>query len=82
MSRKDALRVLLTAADVPASSRRTAELMLAGPEITLHDERTIRHPRLPQMTAAVELAARQIGAEYDDARRAAAADLREIAGVR
>lgn len=58
MTREDVLRTLATAEGVPEESRRMAELMLAGPEITPSEEDALRGKtmRYNKIAAAVALA--------------------------
>lgn len=81
MSRAEALRVLATADGVPEKDRRLAELMLAGPDITVEDELSARRRTHALMAKAVAIALQQMKAERADERRAAQAEMRELSGM-
>jgi hypothetical protein len=81
MTRAQALRVLASAEGVSEKDRRTAQLMLAGPEIWSEDQHLLaRRPKRIVMRAAVAVACAQMPTEAQEQERAAMADLQGLAG--
>lgn len=82
LSRAEALRVLATAEDVPEKDRHTAELMLAGPEISFTEEQALR--RFPSKRPVLDVAVKRALLEYVAAvareREAAQAEVDELMG--